>query len=284
MKKLGSFFSAFLPALLAFAMQYLATFFSLGASLFAGLLFSASGNSFSPERLGDFWMTTEFNTYVMIVYAIMTIAIFGTWYYARCGGIVPQGGRHPRAGLRPLSLLGIALLVPGMQYLSDYIVFAVASLFPSWMQTYEELLDVAGLSGQPTLPTLVYALLLAPVSEELAFRGVTLQTARRALPFWAANALQAALFGLFHMNAIQAVYAFFLGIVLGYVRKKGGSIAPSILLHSLFNAWGVIVSPYLAMGSSPFALFFWLAFAIILTASGLIAYSAGTRDRAGSGE
>ncbi|MFQ7713992.1 MAG: type II CAAX prenyl endopeptidase Rce1 family protein [Agathobacter rectalis] len=47
-----------------------------------------------------------------------------------------------------------------------------------------------------------------------------MRCARKALPFALANLMQAALFGLFHLNWIQGIYAFALGIVLGYVRTR----------------------------------------------------------------
>ena len=59
----------------------------------------------------------------------------------------------------------------------------------------------------------VYTIILAPVGEELVFRGLTYRFARKALPFWGANILQAALFGVMHLNLFQGLYAFFLGTV-----------------------------------------------------------------------
>ena len=68
---------------------------------------------------------------------------------------------------------------------------------------------------------------------------------RRALPFWAANLMQAVLFGIFHMNWIQGIYAFVLGLVLGWICEKGGSIYFSMFFHILFNFWGTIIGPLL---------------------------------------
>jgi hypothetical protein len=43
------------------------------------------------------------------------------------------------------------------------------------------------------------------------------------------------------MNWIQGIYAFALGLVLGYVCEKGGSIYYSMLFHVLFNFWGTVI-------------------------------------------
>ena len=91
----------------------------------------------------------------------------------------------------------------------------------------------------------IYAVILGPVCEELVFRGVTMRLVRRALPFWAANLMQAVLFGIFHMNWIQGIYAFVLGLVLGWICEKGGSIYFSMFFHILFNFWGTIIGPLL---------------------------------------
>ena len=85
---------------------------------------------------------------------------------------------------------------------------------------------------------LIYSVCLAPFSEELIFRGVTMRIARRAFPFWFANILQAFLFGVFHMNMLQGCYAFALGLILGYICEKGGSIYYAIFFHLLYNLWG----------------------------------------------
>ena len=106
-------------------------------------------------------------------------------------------------------------------------------------------METAGLDSDIGLFMFIYAVILGPVCEELVFRGVTMRLVRRALPFWAANLMQAVLFGIFHMNWIQGIYAFVLGLVLGWICEKGGSIYFSMFFHILFNFWGTIIGPLL---------------------------------------
>ena len=137
-------------------------------------------------------------------------------------------------------------------------------------------MESTGINSGLTVSMFFYSILLAPIGEELLFRGVTMHQAKRVFPFWAANIMQALLFGLFHMNMIQGIYAFFLGMVLGYICEKGGSIYQSILFHMMFNFWGTIISGILPTGNS--TLFFVLYFAtgVICTFSGLILFRFGT--------
>jgi membrane protease YdiL (CAAX protease family) len=121
----------------------------------------------------------------------------------------------------------------------DVLFFSLfSSVFPKWLEDYEAMMENAGMSGDIPLFMMIYSVCLAPISEELIFRGVTMRLAQRAFPFWAANLIQAVLFGVFHMNPLQGCYAFALGLILGYICEKGGSIYHAILFHFLFNLWG----------------------------------------------
>ena len=185
----------------------------------------------------------------------------------------PLGDTH-----RLRQLTGVILLVPGMQFFSSYLIGVVSMAFPQWLDQYEELLKTAGLDSSITLPMLLYSVLLAPVCEELIFRGTTMHLARKAVPFWLANVMQAFLFGLFHMNWIQGIYAFALGLVLGYVCEKGGSIYYSIFLHFLFNFWGTVISNALAGMESTILLgVIMLVVTIVSLTLGFFLFVSGTR-------
>jgi membrane protease YdiL (CAAX protease family) len=78
--------------------------------------------------------------------------------------------------------------------------------------------------------------LLAPIAEELLCRGVILHYAMKATPkFWLANIIQALLFGIIHMNIIQGTYAFFLGLVLGWLRYRYKSLVAPTIMHLVNN-------------------------------------------------
>lgn len=83
-----------------------------------------------------------------------------------------------------------------------------------------------------TVSMFVYASLLAPIGEELLFRGYILRSLR---PYGKRFAIfgSALLFGLFHGNLLQAPYAFLVGLVLGYVTVEY-SIHWAVAIH-MFN-------------------------------------------------
>lgn len=239
MKKVAYFFSSFLPIIIAMCSQFLAIASMIGV---AGL-FMFSSHKGGTDELLNLLTNMDFSTCIMILYTFICIALMGIWYYSRCGGdYLPK----PSKTFNVMGLAGVVLLVPGMQFFSGYLTSFVAWLVPTWMEQYEKLMETAGLGSEKIGPLMFcYAVLLGPVCEELIFRGVTMSQAKLALPFWLANFLQAALFGLFHMNWIQGIYAFALGLVLGYVCEKGGSIYYSIFFHILFNFWGTVIGQLL---------------------------------------
>jgi membrane protease YdiL (CAAX protease family) len=90
--------------------------------------------------------------------------------------------------------------------------------------------------------------LIAPISEELIFRGVILKKACNELTFIRANILQAILFGLYHMNIIQGIYAFIAGLLLGYIAFKYKTVMASVVFHSFIN---LNLSSFLLSGFYP---------------------------------
>ena len=84
----------------------------------------------------------------------------------------------------------------------------------------------------------VSAVILAPLSEEIFFRGLAQSMLRRVLPNpWSAIVVTSALFAVVHSGAPQSVAPIFaLSVVLGYNYERTGRLLPSILIHVLFNA------------------------------------------------
>lgn len=85
------------------------------------------------------------------------------------------------------------------------------------------------------------AVLIAPVTEELAFRHIFFSRAA----YWAgggtAAVLTAILFSALHGNLLQAPSLFFMSLILQAAYGKTGKLTVPILIHSLFNAVSVIL-------------------------------------------
>lgn len=91
----------------------------------------------------------------------------------------------------------------------------------------------------PVNAVLVFFVLvvLAPIAEELIFRGYLFGTLRRCVPLVAAAVITSALFGLVHGQWNVAVDVFVLSLVSCYLRVRTGALWSSFLLHMAKNAF-----------------------------------------------
>ena len=82
------------------------------------------------------------------------------------------------------------------------------------------------------------AVVVAPIAEEVFFRGLLLPALWRQLGnVWVAVVLSGAAFGAIHVQLPQSVVPLItMGVILGYVRVHYRSLTACVLVHGLFNA------------------------------------------------
>lgn len=85
------------------------------------------------------------------------------------------------------------------------------------------------------------AVVLAPVSEELIFRGCLYRFLKAKIPMPAALVITSAIFSVAHMNLAAIPTLFLLGLVMTLAYEKSGSIKAPILIHGIFNLNTVIL-------------------------------------------
>ncbi len=77
--------------------------------------------------------------------------------------------------------------------------------------------------------------LLAPVVEEMVFRGAVLRCLLDSYGRWVAIWLSALLFALVHGNPAQMPHALLMGALLGWMYAGTRSIVPGVVLHWVNN-------------------------------------------------
>ena len=158
-----------------------------------------------------------------------------------------------------LTFPGTIILMVGSCFLTLLTMSLYAIFAPGLLASYNELMTASGLTGFTAL-SIIATLIIAPVNEEILFRGVSFGFLKKAgLRFWLVNIIQALLFGVTHMNIIngivggieylnivQGTYAFVLGLFLGYLRERTGKLWAPILGHIVFNFVGTFVTSWIA--------------------------------------
>ena len=87
---------------------------------------------------------------------------------------------------------------------------------------------------------LMLVVLVAPLVEELCFRGVITRALAARMPAPAAIVVGSAVFSAYHLTAWVMVPTFILGCALGWVALTRPTIWPAVALHALYN--GVVVA------------------------------------------
>lgn len=118
-----------------------------------------------------------------------------------------------------------------------------ANIGVSFIITFlEKLFDVTFKSGESLEPDSVFACVMTciatavipPICEEFAMRCCSLQLLRKYGKGFAVFAVSV-VFGLLHGNVVQFLFAFVVGLVLGFVTVKTESIVPAVLIHAFSN-------------------------------------------------
>ena len=86
------------------------------------------------------------------------------------------------------------------------------------------------------------SVLLAPVAEELLFRGVWFRHLRAAYPVWVAYGVSALMFAIIHGTWQQVYIAIFCGLFFALVYDYTGCLWVSMIVHSLYNTATLIFS------------------------------------------
>ncbi|NLR91528.1 CPBP family intramembrane glutamic endopeptidase [Flammeovirga agarivorans] len=112
------------------------------------------------------------------------------------------------------------------------IITPISSLIPltnDYLDTVKSMID------DRYFLTLFSIVIIAPVMEEFIFRGIMLDGLLKNYTPWKAIFLSSFLFGLIHMNLIQAVHAGLGGVLFGWIYYKTKNLLLPILLHSINN-------------------------------------------------
>ena len=145
----------------------------------------------------------------------------------------------------PVNTLGAAV---SAGFFFNMMFTGLISLMPvpeSWNSAHNATTEA--LFGGPILLSILFTALLAPLVEEIVFRGFTHRYLGKIYPPWVAALLSGAIFGIIHFNWLQTVYAFALGVILGFVCSWTKSLRPCVAFHMMFNAANFVISPVLIL-------------------------------------
>ena len=138
------------------------------------------------------------------------------------------------SGIQMAAIVTIATLAAA--FMTDALS-ALMPPMPAWLEeTMKQMLNA------PLWITLISVSVFAPLFEEWLCRGVVLRGLLAKSSPLTAITVSAAFFAVIHFNPWQALPAFILGLLFGYVYYKTGSLKLTMLMHCANNTMAAVFS------------------------------------------
>ena len=122
----------------------------------------------------------------------------------------------------------------------------------------------------PTFVTILCAGVIIPIAEELIFRGLVFNRIKFQYNFISALLISSIVFGIFHGNLVQGIYATLLGFCLSYTYNKTKSILIPISIHFSANTFVIILGKLTENSDSHVILAIIIIVSLIFAAMGII--------------
>lgn len=147
-----------------------------------------------------------------------------------------------------LGVFRMAVIVSIATMATAFMADSINTLLPSPPEWFEQTMEML-LEG-PVWITLLSVSVFAPVFEEFLCRGLVLRGLLQKSGPAMAITVSALFFAILHMNPWQALPAFILGLLFGYVYYKTGSLKLTMLMHCVNNTIAVIFSKIPALAEA----------------------------------
>jgi sodium transport system permease protein len=206
-----------------------------GGFLLLGIRFVASTFATVPTTWGGFAGSLIVTQLAFIAAPALALTFFLTRNRLRTLSL----DKRPVWWTIPAAALAAACLHPAAIWLHH----GIAQVYPLNPAAMEQLLPIQMLlQNAPLIQVLLVIALIPAVCEELAFRGFLLSGFRRGAGEVPAILFASLFFGVAHGMIQQSIFATLVGIVIGFVALRSGSLWPAIAFHFTNNALVVSTS------------------------------------------
>ncbi len=128
--------------------------------------------------------------------------------------------------------LGLAAAALAASALYSYIITATHAPIATNSDALAQEAQTAPLT---VLGSLLAAIFVAPLCEEVFFRAFLFRGLLRRIPLWPAILLASLLFAIAHTDLGSFIPLFIIGVALAFVRSQARSLWPSVAIHTLNN-------------------------------------------------
>ena len=131
----------------------------------------------------------------------------------------------------------VLLMITASQALNSLInIFKLNEIFPY----YAEHINDSIIAKPPLLASLFAVGILIPIVEELVFRGLVFKRIQDCVGTFIGIFVSGLLFGIYHENMVQFIYATILGWLLAFIFNQTRNIVIPIIGHIVANIWSIV--------------------------------------------
>lgn len=145
-------------------------------------------------------------------------------------------GRFPTATILPMGVLSVGLIL-GMNGLLEYVLSLGGDQLDAHFADLVEQMNA--LIRENPFASFLTVVIVAPITEELFFRGLLLQGFLKRYSTTTAVVGSTLLFSAAHLNPVQIPATIILGVYLSWLTIKSRSLIPAMLAHAFNNAIGL---------------------------------------------
>lgn len=189
-------------------------------------------------------LSPEIDYCLMVMAVMISCIIYYIWYKKhmsiRQRELIDLREVFSIKNVRIYIMLGI-----GCQLFISGILSLIRPLFETLFSYYDD--AMSSIFNADTVIVAAYVIIFAPLIEELILRGILFNRLRYGVTFPVANFIQALVFGIYHMDIVQGLYAFGIGLILGYLYEKTRTLLAPIFLHVVINGLGFLLQ-FLSIG------------------------------------
>lgn len=177
---------------------------------------------------------TEVNaSYITVVSAVMAVIFFGRMYLKERNSFLKENNKE--INIFVMIAFGVMLSMAAGSILS---AMNIDNIYGSYEKTSSLLLN----------GNIVYRLfalgVITPAAEEIIFRGLVFNRVKKQYGSLYGIVVSSLMFGAFHFNLVQGLYAFIIGMAFAYWYELTGDLKVPVYMHMSINVLTVLSDYY----------------------------------------
>lgn len=177
---------------------------------------------------------TEVNaSYITVASAVMAVIFFGRMYLKERNSFLKENNKE--INIFVMIAFGVMLSMAAGSILS---AMNIDNIYGSYEKTSSLLLN----------GNIVYRLfalgVITPAAEEIIFRGLVFNRVKKQYGSLYGIVVSSLMFGVFHFNLVQGLYAFIIGMAFAYCYELTGDLKVPVYMHMSINVLTVLSDYY----------------------------------------